>query len=141
MKLNYNNLYTFRYNPISLGKIEVFDKTPVIVLLNIDRDSILAVNFHWIQPKHERLEFFYNVMDIIQNNISEAKKQQRYRLTYELLKKPKYRQGLQAIRMYYLSGITALKMVPEGSMFHIFSRFNRAHYRARFVHKNKGYKE
>lgn len=135
-KLDYNKLYQFRYKAIGEGKIHVYDRTPVIFVIDIRKDNILGVNLHWIYPKPKRQEFFDDVKAIIDKNKNNPK--ERIRLTYALLQKPKYRVGLQALRMYYFTGMTALRDIPEVSWNLVLGY--RMH-RMRKVYKRTGYKE
>lgn len=138
ISLDYNKLYTFRYSAKTEGKILVYDKVPLIFILDVREKSILGMNFHWIKPAKLRLEFFDEVRAIMAKTHMVAKKLERMRLTYRLLLKPKYRLGLQAIRMYYIDNITSLKMIPEKQWDVV---IGISQYRARFVYKEKGYKD
>jgi hypothetical protein len=135
-KLEYNKLYQFRYKATTEGKIHVYDRTPLIFIIDIRKDNVLGVNLHWIYPKSKRLEFYDDVREIVENNKNNPK--ERERLTYALLQKPKYRIGLQAIRMYYHSGMTAIKELPEATWGLVLGY--RMH-RMRKVYKRTGYQE
>ena len=141
MKLDYNGLYTFRYLAKGEGQLHVYDKTPLIFILDIRDNNILGCNLHWIKNKDHRLEFFNSVLEIMDKTHTVGKKKERMRLTYQLLQKPKFRSGLQAIRMYYFRGVTRLSNIPETRWTSIMGKYSRAHYRARFVYKKNEYKD
>lgn len=136
-KLDYNKLYYFRYMPKGYGKLEVYDRTPLIMVLDVRKDNVLALNFHWL-PRKDKLELFDSIREIMTKTHMVSKRRERMRLTYQLLKKPKYRVGLQAIRMYYVNGISQLKDIPE-KQWDISMGISQL--RARKVYKEKGYKE
>jgi hypothetical protein len=137
IKLEYNHLYQFRYTATTEGQINVYDKTPLIFILDIRPNSILGLNFHWI-PKKVRIEFFNDVREIMEKTHKVGKKLERMRLTYQLLQKPKYRVGLQAIRMYYISNITSLHNITEPE-WNIVFKVSRS-FRMRKVYKSNDYK-
>lgn len=141
MKFSYDKIYTFRYKPISEGTIHCYDKTPLMIPIAIYPKYVLGVNLHWIQPKQDRLEFYESVLKILEKNNTIGKQNQRIRLTYTLLQKPKWRRGLIAIRMYYFEGITAFKEVPESTWNHLMGKYQREYHRARFLYKSNDYKE
>lgn len=141
IKLNYNKLYYFRYKATLEGKLNVYDKTPLIFVIDIRQSSILGVNLHWI-PKYKRTEFFESIVDIINKTSSYSKRRERMRLTYELLRKPKYRVGLQGLRMYYISGISNLKEVTKPEWDIVIGQHGRvSQYRMRKVYKRNEYKD
>jgi hypothetical protein len=137
MKLEYNSLYYFRYKPVGEGSLIVYDRTPLVMILDVRQNSILGLNFHWI-PKAHKLEFFDSIREIMAKTHTVHKKKERMRLTYKLLQKPKFKVGLQAIRMYYNDGITMLKNIPE-AQWDIAMGISQL--RARKVYREKGYKE
>ena len=139
MILDYNKLYHFRYKAILEGKIHVYDKVPIIFILDVRPTSILAVNFHWI-PFRVRRKFFDDVREIMSKTERIHKRIERVRLTYKLLQKPEYRIGLQGIRMYYTKNMTAVKVIPEASWNLVFG-YGIKEYRMRKVYKSRDYKD
>jgi hypothetical protein len=140
MRLDYNKLYHFRYKAKGEGQLHVYDKVPIIFIIDVrPNNSILAVNFHWI-PFRIRRKFFDAVREIMDKTEMVGKKVERMRLTYELLKKPEYRTGLQAIRMYYVQNMTAVKVIPEATWNLVFG-YGIKEYRMRKVYKRTGYKD
>lgn len=137
MRLDYNKLYMFRYKAIGEGQLHVYDKTPLMFILDIRPTSLLGINLHWIPPR-KRTEFFEKIQEIMKKTHMVHKKRERMRLTYKLLQEPAYRDGLVAIRMYYLAGITAIKVIPEASYPIIFKV--KAAFRMRKVYKSRDYK-
>lgn len=141
MIMNYNHFYAFRYKAKGEGKLEVYDKTPLIIILDIQGDSILGLNFHWI-PQKDRKEFYENVVEIMKKTKSVGQRQKRVRLTYQMLRKPKFRAGLSGIRLYLLEGITQLKELKPEQMDIILGRYGRYfEFRMRKVYKKNSYKE
>lgn len=141
MRLDYNKIYYFRYKAIGEGKLHVYDKTPLIFIVDIRPNSILGVNLHWI-PKKDREDFFDSVVAIMDKTKTIGKKHERMRLTYELLKKPKFRVGLQGLRMYYVSGMSYIKEIDEAQWNIVIGQYGKiSKYRMRKVYKHKEYKD
>lgn len=141
MVINYNFAYYFRYKAIGEGKLHVYDKTPLIFVLDIRPDSILGINLHWI-PRKDRVEFVENVLEIMKKTNSFSKRKERQRLTYQMLRKPKFRAGLLGIRMYYNMGMTQIKEIKPEQMGIIVGRYGRFfEYRMRKVYKKNDYKD
>lgn len=138
MQLKFNRLYYFRYKAIGEGKLHVYDKTPLMFILDIRPTSILGLNLHWI-PAKQRSDFFEEIREIMSKTHMVNKKRERMRLTYQLLLTPKYRLGLQAIRMYYITGMTQVKDVPE-PQWNIIFKVQKA-WRMRKVYKRTGYQD
>ena len=73
---------------------------------------VLGVNIHWI-PKRSRAEFIANVDEIMGKTVGVGKKRERMRLFYTLLRKPKFRVGMEAIRLYYISHMSAIQEIAR----------------------------
>jgi hypothetical protein len=141
MKIDYNKVYSFRYKAIGEGTLPVYDKTPLIFIIDIRPDSILGLNMHWIAKPH-RIELYENIMDVMKKTNTVGRKKERMRLTYNLLRKPKFRTGLEGLRMYYMSGITQMKELTPEQMAVILGRYGRYfEYRMRKVYKKNNYKD
>ena len=142
INLDYNKLYYFRYKATLEGQLHVYDKTPLIFIIDFRPTSILGVNLHWI-PKKDRIEFFDNVLEIMEKTHKVGRRKERMRLTYELLKKPKFKSGIQAIRMYYLKGMTQIKDVNEAEWNSIIGKLGgrNSKYRMRKVYMHRKYKD
>ena len=139
MKLNYNGLYYFRYlaKGEKNGSLSVYDKTPLVFILDIGIKHMLCINMHWI-PKIHRLDFFDEVRSIMNKTHMVHNKKERMRLTYQLIKKPKFKIAINSIRMYYLDGITKLKEIPEKQWDVV---IGISQYRMRKVYKKDNYKD
>jgi hypothetical protein len=111
MQLNYNGLYSFHYKP-KTQNLSIYDRCPLVFLLDINSKSWLAINMHWI-PKTYRDEFIVEVKAIMAKTLLVGKKRERCRLTYILLKQPKYKRALLGIRRYLFSNISKLHSIPE----------------------------
>lgn len=114
MKLNYNSMYSFKYKPKGIDTLPIYDAHPMIFILDVNSRYILGLNIHWV-PKAYRKEFIEEVSQIISKTKIINKKFQRARLTYILLKKPKYRKALQGLRKYLISNITNLYEIHQRS--------------------------
>lgn len=136
MRINYNGLYYFHYKPTT--NVHLYDKHPLIFVLDMNSRSILGVNIHWI-PKHYREEFIEQVEDIMSQTIQIGQKRQRARLTYQLLKQSKYKIALQGIRRYIVSSITKIEPIPEKKWDKV---LKKKKYKAKIIELNKhGIKE
>lgn len=91
-------IYYMHYNdPKHKARLSIYDKRPLIYPLSIERDSLLAINLHWINPVW-RVKFV-----IMLNKASKKLKNKRkfVRWTYEMFKNdPKLRYAQPAIRRY-----------------------------------------
>ena len=112
MNLDYEKMYSFRYKAKGEGYLEKYDKAPLIFILDIQGPIILAVNIHWI-PKHQRQDFINKAEEIIGKTKTVGKKLVRMRLMYQMLKDPKFRNGLQAIRKYIIKNMSSIKSIPR----------------------------
>jgi hypothetical protein len=110
MKFLQDQLYSFKYRPITPKQIlKVWDAKPLMFALDISPTKILGINLHWIKVQHQQ-EF----LDEIQKILLKSKgNKDKIRLTYLLLKKPKFRYAIEGIRLYYASRITNLQAIPE----------------------------
>lgn len=96
---------------------------------------------HWV-PKQYRTELYENIMEIMDKTNSHAKRKTRQRLTYQLLRKPKFQAGMQGIRMYYRTGMTQIKAIEPKQLSIILGRYGKYfEYRMRRVYKRTGYKD
>lgn len=110
MKIKLDSLYSFNYRPITpKHRLLVWDAKPLIFALDIGPRMILGINLHWIKKMHQQ-EFLDEIHKII---LKSKGKRDKIRLTYTLLKKPKFRYALEGIRLYYSSRISHLTFIPE----------------------------
>lgn len=110
MKFKLDTLYSFKYRPITpKHRLLVWDAKPLIFALDISPKMILGINLHWIKKQHQQ-EFLDEISQIV---LKSKGKQHKIRLTYTLLKKPKFRYALEGIRLYYTSRISKLTYIPE----------------------------
>ncbi len=110
MKINLNSLYMFNYRPITpKQKLLIWDAKPLIFALDVNSKMMLAVNLHWIKKYHQQ-EFIEEIQKIV---FKSKQKRERIRLTYTLLKRPKFKYALEGIRLYYISRITHFSYIPE----------------------------
>jgi hypothetical protein len=103
-----DSLYNFRYEDPKT-KPHVWDRNPVVFILDITKKSMLGVNIHWI-PKDYRADFIDEIASIITKSKS---KHEKARLTYMLLKKPKYKRALLGIRRYIISRMKGVTEIPK----------------------------
>jgi len=136
MNLDYEKMYSFRYRAKGEGTIDKYDRAPLIFILDIQGDSILGLNIHWI-PQKLRQDFINKAEDIIGKTKTVGKKHIRMRLMYKMLQEPKYRNGLQAVRRYIIKNISTLRSVPRIKWEIVLSIKT---YRMRVATKEKWYK-
>jgi hypothetical protein len=122
-----------------MGKLDVFDKSPLVVPLGISIGYLIGINLHWIE-KTERKKFFKFAYLRYQKAISKITSKSAlakfpFVLYTEMKKLKTFQKGLGAIRKYIISRITSLIEVPESEYPNIFT----TKYRARFAYKDKGY--
>lgn len=110
MKFKLDTLYSFKYRPITpKHRLLVWDAKPLIFALDISPKMILGINLHWIKKQHQQ-EFLDEISQIV---LKSKGKHHKIRLTYTLLKRPKFRYALEGIRLYYTSRISQLTYIPE----------------------------
>lgn len=136
MNLDYEKMYSFRYKAKGEGYLDRYDKSPLIFILDIQGDIILGINIHWI-PKNQRQDFINRAEEIIGKTQKIGKKYQRMRLMYQMLKEPKFRNGLQAVRKYITSNMTLIKPIPRAKWEIV---LDIKKYRMRIAKKNENYK-
>lgn len=108
MVYKYNKLYFYRYKSIE-GKNykgNVYDRSPLMIPLEIGKNIILGINLHWI-PIKARKEFVQFVIKLVQKS-KENKKFKSFRLYYQLVKNDKTIGpfAMKAIRKYYVKNMT-----------------------------------
>ena len=63
VKLQYKNIYFFRYKAKGEGKLHVYDQAPLVIFLDIRRNDALGINIHWI-PRNKRQQFIDLVLEL-----------------------------------------------------------------------------
>jgi len=110
---NREGMYSFSYKPIGLGKLSVYDRKPLIFILDISGGILLGLNIHWI-PRNQRQAFIDNVEEIMGKTVIKANgKRERIKLIYTLLKERRFKNGMQAVRKYYLNHCSAIQEVAK----------------------------
>lgn len=110
---NLEGLYSFIYDPKGKGILKVYDRRPLIFILAKVGGIILGLNLHWI-ARNERTRFVDSVIEIMnQTEKGKGGKSKRLRLVYSMLKQPKFRSGLNAIRKYYVSRCSSITEIPK----------------------------
>jgi len=152
--LSVSKIYYFFYHAKGEGELEVYDKNPLVIPLDIYMKTIkngetnkylLAVNFHWIKNTKQRQLIFNHILSIYGNSsikISTSNKSvniKKLRLLYQNIKSDPYlKPCLNAIRLYIVDRITSLKIVPMKYYPLLFTKASLL--RARFAYKTKDYK-
>lgn len=109
-KFNYSNMYYFHYNPKYKEILPEYDKTPLVLFLNVGNTHSLGINFHWIPLRFRpKLISYINKMSVKIIN-----KKYLSRITYELLKNHPVLKtfGMQAIRLYINKRISNISTIP-----------------------------
>lgn len=57
-------MYTFAYNPIGSETLPYWDRFPLVIVLEIRKDTIVAINVHYI-PMKDRLKVFTKLMSSV----------------------------------------------------------------------------
>ena len=114
-RLNYKNLYYFRYRPKGAedGSLHEYDRSPLVIFLDVQGKHALGVNLHWI-PKSERLAFVKIVWDMADKIGTGTRKKIVPRLLYKTVKhNPRLAKiALNAIRSYIIPRISGMKVIP-----------------------------
>lgn len=105
----YSKIYYFRYTPIDLNKIHIYDQYPLAIPLEIRGNISLCLNLHWI-PGALRNKMIQVICEMRNKSINEN----MFRLWYRNIKyNPPLHFALGAIRKYYNSHCTNIKEVPD----------------------------
>jgi hypothetical protein len=105
----YNNVYYFRYAPATIEKIHIYDQYPLVIFLEIKGQVALGVNTHWI-PGPLRAKFIQVILEMRNKCITES----LFHLWYRTIKyTPQLSFALGAIRKYYLSHCSNIKIIPQ----------------------------
>jgi len=134
-KISHSSMYYFRYvHPAGEGKLNVFDKAPLVIPLDWNRKSMLAVNVHWL-PRGTRMKLIQQVLAVAEQRRNGKKLP---KLLYSMVKyDPNFRFAMQAIRRYHIGRITNWTEIPPEKWEHA---LGVTRFRARKAYKAKGYR-
>lgn len=127
-RFEYSKIYYFRYTPIDLNKIHIYDQYPQVIFMDIRGVTALGINLHWI-PGALRPKFVAVINEMKKKAINES----LFRLWYRTVKyNPPLQFAMRAIRRYYISHCTNIKVVGVWETI----RYTQALYRARFLKRS-----
>lgn len=128
----YSKIYYFRYNPVHIQTIHIYDQYPLVIPLEIRGSVMLGLNLHWI-PGALRNKMVQVIIEMRNKSINEN----LFRLWYRNIKyNPPLHFALQAIRKYYVTHCTNIKIVPEPwELITITSMLYKARYLQRSVYQ------
>jgi hypothetical protein len=105
----YDKLYYFRYAPVTIQTIHIYDQLPQVIPLEIRGSIMLGVNLHWI-PGVLRAKFIQVIIEMRNKCITES----LFHLWYRTIKyQPPLHFALGAIRKYYMSHCSMVKEIPQ----------------------------
>ena len=105
----YDKIYYFRYTPINLQAIHIYDQYPLAIMMDIRGPVTLGLNLHWI-PGPLRNKMVQVLAEMRKKCINES----LFRLWYRNIKyNPPLHFALQAVRKYYISHCTNIKETTE----------------------------
>lgn len=55
-------MYLFRYNPVGRQKMPYFDRFPLVILLELNKEGFMGLNLHYL-PIDLRQRLFYNLLN------------------------------------------------------------------------------
>ena len=126
----YNNVYYYRYTPVTLGTIHIYDQYPLMIPLEVRGQVMLGVNLHWI-PGPLRAKFVQVIIEMRNKCINES----LFHLWYRTIKyQPPLHFALGAIRKYYMCHCTNVKIVDQDN----WDTLTLAHslYKARYLQRS-----
>lgn len=134
-KIAHGSMFYFRYTkPAGLGTLHVFDKAPLVIPLDWNRKSMLAVNVHWLPPGM-RMTLIKQVLAVAEQKRNGKKLP---KLLYAMVRHdPRFRFAMQAIRRYHIGRITNWTEIPSERWEHA---LGMARYKARKAYRAKGYR-
>lgn len=125
----YSNIYYMRYTCVTSP--HVFDQLPLIIPLEIRGPHMIAINLHWI-PGALRSRFVQLIVEMQRKSIN----QNMFRLWYRMIKyQPQLSFTLSAIRKYYISHCTNVRMIPQ-DQWDTLTMVSQSLYRARFMQRS-----
>lgn len=128
-RFEYSKIYYFRYTPIDLTKIHIYDQYPQVIFMDIRGSSALGINLHWI-PGALRPKFVEVINEMKKRSINEN----LFRLWYRSVKyNPALNFSLDAIRRYRISNCTNIKVVSVWETI----RYTEVLYKARFLQRSQ----
>jgi len=124
----YDKIYYFRYTPIDLNKIHIYDQYPQVIFMDIRGQTALGINLHWI-PGALRYKFVQVIIEMRKKSINES----LFRLWYRTVKyTPPLSFALQSVRKYYVSHCTNIKEVVNWEMI----PYTQVLYKARYLQRS-----
>jgi hypothetical protein len=128
----YNNVYYYRYVPVTLGTIHIYDQFPLVIPLEIKGQIMLACNLHWI-PGVLRRKFVQVIVDMKRKCINQS----MFHLWYRTIKyQPPLQFALQAVRKYYMSRCTNVKLIDQNH-WDMLTVVSGSLYKARYLQRSK----
>lgn len=101
----------FTYNAKNKGN--PYDKTPMSLILRRDSKYTLGLNFNWLPPKRRKALMGY----ILRINKRNIKKGLPLEVSYQMLKKPVFKIGSPAIRLYLNNRISRKGVVVPHTLY------------------------
>jgi hypothetical protein len=103
--------WTYHYDPITKATLPYYDKFPMSLILEVNRNSFDALNFHYLPPFHRTL--LYRKLLPFKRKYAEG---ERIRMTYDMLKSAKkFKAFRPAYKRYVKEGVKSrfLEIKPE----------------------------
>lgn len=127
-RFEYSKIYYFRYTPIDLNKVHIYDQYPQVIFLDIRGNTALGINLHWI-PGALRYKFVQVIIEMRKKSINQS----LFRLWYNVIKyNPSLNFSLQAIRRYYIGHCTNIKVIEAWEMI----PYTQILYKARYLQRS-----
>lgn len=124
----YSKVYYFRYTPVHIETIHIYDQYPQVIPLEIRGTIMLGVNLHWI-PGPLRYKFVQVIIEMRKKCINEN----LFHLWYRTIKtNPPLNFALQAVRKYYISRCTNIKVIDSIEMI----PYTQVLYKARYLQRS-----
>lgn len=76
-------MYLFRYNPVGRQKMPYFDRFPLVILLELNKEGFMGLNLHYL-PIDLRQRLFYNLLSRASN--TEFRWNTYLKINYDYLK-------------------------------------------------------
>lgn len=77
--------YMFAYYPKTAEKLPYFDTFPFILVLNLEADKMLGINFHYLHPLH-RIAIMSEILELSMNPSYQVNSNNKILATYQRLK-------------------------------------------------------
>jgi len=100
------NLFFFNYDPKGKKTLPYYDRFPLVLPLEVTKEGILGINFHYLDPYHRAL-LMDRILEAFEAETDERRVLNRFRFSYQTLESfgSRYKYYKPAIKRYLFSNM------------------------------------